>query len=72
MNNHTRMLLKALNAGESQGHLKRISNSKITNSETVASKYFLYKNCKERKDGGQWWPDIAVIHWPQLSSIRRS
>ena len=43
LNDHTRMLLKVVNAGESHGHLDRITKSKITNSETVAPKYFLFK-----------------------------
>ena len=39
-----------MNAGESHNHLKRITSSKITNSESVASKYYMFKDHK--KDGG--------------------
>ena len=38
INDHTRMLIKALNAGEAHGHVKRIIDSKVTNSETIAPK----------------------------------
>ena len=47
INNHTRVWAKILNAGESHGHLKRITNSKITNSESVASKYYMFKDHKK-------------------------
>ena len=50
------MLIKALNAGEAHGHLKRISDSKITNSETIAPKYFLFKDHKLQES---WRPVVS-------------
>ena len=50
------MLLKVVNAGEAHGHLERISNSKITNSETEAPKYYLFKDHKEKES---WRPVVS-------------
>jgi len=56
LNDHTRMILKIVNAGEAHGHLDRINNSKITNSETAAPKYFLYKDHKKVES---WRPVVS-------------
>ena len=56
INAHTRMILKIVNAGESHGHLKRITNSKITHSETSAPMYYMYK---DHKKGGGWRPVVS-------------
>ena len=56
INDHTRMLLKVVNAGETHGHLERISNSKITHSETEAPKYYLFKDHKEKE---AWRPVVS-------------
>ena len=56
INDHTRMLLKVVNAGKAHGHLERISNSKITNSETEAPKYYLFKDHKEKEN---WRPVVS-------------
>ena len=56
LNAHTRMLLKVVNAGEMHGHLKRITDSKITHSETSAPMYYMYKDHK--KEGG-WRPVVS-------------
>ena len=50
------MLLKVVNAGEAHGHLERISNSKITNSETEAPKYYLFKDHKTKES---WRPVVS-------------
>ena len=47
INAHTRMLVKIMNMGESHGHLQRILDSKLTNSEQAAPKYFMFKDHKE-------------------------
>ena len=49
INNHTKMICKALNAGENHGHLTRIIRSKVTKSENVAPKYYLFKDHKKGK-----------------------
>ena len=56
INDHTRMLLKVVNAGEAHGHLDRITKSKITNSETETPKYFLFKDHKENES---WRPVVS-------------
>ena len=56
INAHTRMILKVVNAGEEHGHLKRITDSKLTHSETSAPMYFMFKDHK--KEGG-WRPVVA-------------
>ena len=56
LNDHTRMILKIVNAGESHNHLERITNSKLTNSETVAPKYFLFKDHKKVES---WRPVVS-------------
>ena len=56
LNDHTRMLLKVFNAGESHNHLTRITNSKIVNSENTASKYYLFKDHKEKES---WRPVVS-------------
>ena len=53
------MLLKVVNAGEAHGHLERISNSKITNSETQAPKYYLFKDHKVNES---WRPVVSGCH----------
>ena len=55
-NDHTRMIIKALNAGEAHGHVKRIIDSKVTNSETIAPKYFLFKDHKQKES---WRPVVS-------------
>ena len=45
-----------MNAGESHGHMKRITDSKITNSETVAPMYYLFKDHKEAES---WRPVVS-------------
>ena len=56
INAHTRMILKILNAGETHGHHKRITDSKIVDSETSAQMYFMFKDHK--KEGG-WRPVVS-------------
>ena len=56
INDHMRMLCKVANAGESHGHLERIINSKITNSETCAPKYYIFKDHKEKES---WRPVVS-------------
>ena len=56
LNDHTRMILKIVNAGEAHGHLDRIKNSKIVNSETAAPKYYLYKDHKKVES---WRPVVS-------------
>ena len=53
INDHTRMWIKIMNMGESNKHLKRIMDSKLTNSEQSAPKYFMFK---DHKVGGGWRP----------------
>jgi len=55
INDHTRMILKVVNAGESHGHLHRIMTSKITSSEMEAPKYYLFKDHKEKES---WRPVV--------------
>ena len=55
LNDHTLMILKVVNAGESHGHLDRITKSKLTVSETEALKYFLFK---DHKKGESWRPVV--------------
>ena len=56
INDHTRMILKVVNAGESHGHLDRITKSKLTVSETEAPKYFLFKDHKKVES---WRPVVS-------------
>ena len=56
LNDHTRMICKILNAGERHGHLERILNSKIVNSEATAPKYYLFK---DHKEGEHWRPVVS-------------
>ena len=56
INDHTRMILKVVNAGEAHGHLDRISKSKITWSEIEAPKYYLYK---DHKKVDSWRPVVS-------------
>ena len=55
INDHTRMICKILNAGESHGHIDRILSSKIVNSESSAPKYFLFKDHKKKES----WPPVV-------------
>ena len=48
------MLVKAFNVGEINGHLQRVMDSQITNSEQAAPKYFMFKDHKEGGDGDLW------------------
>ena len=50
------MLTKALNIGEAHGHTKRIIDSKVVNSETVAPMYYLFKDHKEKES---WRPVVS-------------
>ena len=56
LNDHTRMLAKAMNMGESHDHLSRILASKISNSENTAPKYYLYKDHKKVES---WRPVVS-------------
>ena len=56
INDHTRMICKILNAGESHGHIDRILSSKIVNSESSAPKYFLFKDHKKKES---WRPVVS-------------
>ena len=56
INNHTRMISKIFNIGESHKHLKRVQESVITHSETSAPMYYLYKDHK--KEPG-WRPVVS-------------
>ena len=56
INEQTKMWLKILNAGESHGHFSRIKNSKTIESETAASKYFMFK---DHKSGGGYRPVVS-------------
>ena len=56
INSHTRMLVKIFNMGENNGHLQRILDSKLTNSEQAAPKYFMFK---DHKEGGGWRPVVS-------------
>ena len=56
INDHTRMLVKIFNMGEKNDHLQRILDSKITNSEQSAPKYFMFKDHKEE---GGWRPVVS-------------
>ena len=67
INEHTKMWLKVLNAGETHGHFSRIKSSKTIVSETAAPKYFMYK---DHKSGGGYRPvvsgcssDIPRVKW---------
>ena len=50
------MLIKAMNIGESHGHIKRIMDSKLTSSETSAPMYYMHK---DHKEGGGWRPVVS-------------
>ena len=56
INDHTRMLSKAMNIGESHDHLPRVLASKIVNSENTAPKYYLYKDHKKVE---AWRPVVS-------------
>ena len=56
INNHTRMLTKVFNIGESHGHLKRVQESVITHSETSAPMYYHYKDNKAEPG---WRPVVS-------------
>ena len=56
INTHTRILIKIANAREEYGHLKRITDSKLTHSETKTPKYFMFKDHKKE---GEWRPVVA-------------
>ena len=56
MNDHTRMLSKIMNIGESHDHLSRILASKILTSENTAPKYYLYKDHKKVES---WKPVVS-------------
>ena len=56
LNDHTRMLSKAMNIGENHNNLSRILASKITNSENTAPKYYLYKDHKKVES---WRPVVS-------------
>ena len=56
INDHTRMLTKAMNIGENHNHLSRIVASKITTSENTAPKYYLYKDHKKVES---WRPVVS-------------
>ena len=56
LNDHSRMICKILNAGESHGHMERILNSKIVNSEATAPKYYMFK---DHKEGENWRPVVS-------------
>ena len=49
INNHTRIWAKILNAGESHGHLKRITNSKI-----ISTIYLIHYNHRLRMCKNNW------------------
>ena len=56
INDHTRMITKIFNIGESHKHLKRVQESVITHSEISAPMYYLYKDHK--KEPG-WRPVVS-------------
>ena len=56
INNHTRMLTKVFNMGESHKHLKRIQETVITHSETSAPMYYLFKDHKSEPG---WRPVVS-------------
>ena len=56
INGHTRMLVKMFNMGENSNHLQRILDSKLTNSEQAAPKYYMFK---DHKEGGGWRPVVS-------------
>ena len=62
INSHTRMLVKIFNMGENNGHLQRILDSKLTNSEQAAPKYFMFKDHKEGGDGGRLCQGVHRTH----------
>ena len=49
VNEHTRIWTKILNAGEAHGHHSRIKNSKISESEITANKYYMFKDHKSEQ-----------------------
>ena len=61
LNDHSRMICKILIAGESHGHMDRILNSKIVNSEATAPMYYSFKDHKEGEIGGQWYQVAHLI-----------
>ena len=58
LNDHTRMLVKIMNMGESNDHLQRILDSKLVESEEAAPKYSMFK---DRKVRGGWRP-VVLSH----------
>ena len=56
INNHTRMLTKVFNIGESHKHLKRVQETVITHSETSAPMYYLFKDHKSEPG---WRPVVS-------------
>ena len=56
LNNHTRALIKIFKVGEEHGHLKRVTESKLQESENCAPKYYMYKDHK--REGG-WRPVVS-------------
>ena len=49
INNHTRMLCKVMNIGENNNHLSRVLESKLTEAEISAPKYYMYKDHKKKE-----------------------
>ena len=50
------MITKIFNIGESHGHLKRVQESTITHSETLAPMYYLFKDHKAEPG---WRPVVS-------------
>ena len=56
INDHTRFWIKMTNLGENHGHYQRMNESKINNSESLAPRYYMYK---DHKCGGGWRPVVS-------------
>ena len=68
VNDHTRFWIKMTNIGENNGHHNRMKESKLSHSEQMAPRYYMYKDHK--REGG-WRPVVSGCnsHTLDLSNL---